>query len=292
MTDLGGRTCLVTGASSGIGEETALGMARLGARVILVGRSRERGERALARVRTESGNDRVELRLADLASLTEIRRLAAEVVETCPRLHVLVNNAGIVNLRRTTSIDGFETMFAVNHLAYFLLTNLLLERLIASAPARVVNVASEAHRFGTLEIDDLQSERSYGAMRSYGRTKFANILFTYELARRLDGTGVTAHCVHPGAVATRLGHNNGLLGRVVTGLLRPFFRSPAGGAAPSLHAATADELEGVTGRYFSARGEIRSAPATYDPALARQLWERSAALTGLSQGRLPGLQEA
>ncbi len=291
MTDLEGRTCLVTGASSGIGEETALGMARLGARVILVGRSRERGERALARVRTESGNDRVELRLADLASLTEIRRLAAEVVETCPRLHVLVNNAGIVNLRRTTSIDGFETMFAVNHLAYFLLTNLLLERLIASAPARVVNVASEAHRFGTLEIDDLQSERSYGAMRSYGRTKFANILFTYELARRLDGTGVTAHCVHPGAVATRLGHNNGLLGRVVTGLLRPFFRSPAGGAAPSLHAATAEELEGVTGRYFSARGEIRSAPATYDTTLARQLWERSAALTGLGPSSSPGLQD-
>ena len=292
MTDLGGRTCLVTGASSGIGEETALGMARLGARVILVGRSRERGERALARVRTESGNDRVELRLADLASLTEIRRLAAEVVETCPRLHVLVNNAGIVNLRRTTSIDGFETMFAVNHLAYFLLTNLLLERLIASAPARVVNVASEAHRFGTLEIDDLQSERSYGAMRSYGRTKFANILFTYEFARRLEGTGVTAHCVHPGAVATRLGRNNGLLGRVVTGLLRRFFRSPARGAAPSLHAATAEELEGVTGRYFSARGEIRSAPANYDPTLARQLWERSAALTGLGQECLPGLQDA
>ncbi len=292
MTSLAGRTCLVTGATSGIGEETALGLARLGARVILVGRSRERGERALARIRAESGNDAVDLRLADLASLTEIRRLAAEVLETCPRLHVLVNNAGVVNLRRTTSIDGFETMFAVNHLAYFLLTNLLLERLIASAPARVVNVASEAHRFGTLEIDDLQSERSYGAMRSYGRTKFANILFTYELARRLDGTGVTAHCVHPGAVATRLGHNNGLLGRVVTGLLRPFFRSPARGAAPSLHAATAEELEGVTGRYFSARGEIRSAPATYDLALARQLWERSAALTGLGQGRLPGLQGA
>jgi NAD(P)-dependent dehydrogenase (short-subunit alcohol dehydrogenase family) len=261
MTDLAGRTCLVTGASSGIGEETALGLARLGARVILVGRSRERGERALARIRAESGNDAVELRLADLASLSEIRRLAAEVLETCPRLHVLVNNAGVVNLRRSTSVDGFETMFAVNHLACFLLTNLLLARLIASAPARVVTVASEAHRFGTLEIDDLQSERSYGAMRSYGRTKSANILFTYELARRLEGTGVTAHCVHPGAVATRLGHNNGVLGRVVTGLLRPFFRSPARGAGPSLHAATAVQLEGVTGRYLSSRGEIRSADA-------------------------------
>jgi NAD(P)-dependent dehydrogenase (short-subunit alcohol dehydrogenase family) len=281
MTDLAGRTCLVTGASSGIGEETALGLARLGARVILVGRSRERGERALARIRAESGNDAVELRLADLASLSEIRRLAAEVLETCPRLHVLVNNAGVVNLRRSTSVDGFESMFAVNHLACFLLTNLLLDRLIASAPARVVTVASEAHRFGTLEIDDLQSERSYGAMRSYGRTKSANILFTYELARRLKGTGVTAHCVHPGAVATRLGHNNGVLGRLVTGLLRPFFRSPARGAGPSLHAATAVQLEGVTGRYLSSRGEIRSADATHDPTLAKQLWERSAALTGL-----------
>jgi retinol dehydrogenase-14 len=281
MTDLAGRTCLVTGASSGIGEETALGLARLGARVILVGRNRERGERALARVRAESGNAAVELRLADLASLSEVRRLAGEVLETCPRLHLLVNNAGVVNLRRSTSVDGFETMFAVNHLACFLLTNLLLERLIASAPARVVNVASEAHRFGTLEIDDLQSERSYGAMRSYGRSKCANILFTYELAKRLEGTGVTAHCVHPGAVATRLGHNNGVLGRLVTGLLRPFFRSPARGAGPSLHAATAEELEGVTGRYFSSRGEIRSAASTYDPTLAKQLWERSTALTGL-----------
>ncbi len=292
MTDLTGRTCLVTGATSGIGEETALGLARLGARVILVGRSRERGERALARVRAESGNAAVELRLADLASLTEIRRLAAEVLESCPQLHVLVNNAGIVNLRRTTSVDGFESRFAVNHLAYFLLTNLLLERLIASAPARVVNVASEAHRFGTLEIDDLQSERRFGAMRSYGRSKFANILFTYELARQLEGTGVSTHCVHPGAVATGLGRNNGMLSRLLTGLLRPFFRTPARGAAPSLHAATAQELEGLTGRYFSARGEIRSAPATYDPSLARQLWDRSAALTGLGPGRLPGLQDA
>ena len=281
MADLTGRTCLVTGATSGIGEETALGLARRGARVLIVGRSRERGERSLARVRAESGNDTVELLLADLASLSEIRQLAREVLEACPQLHVLVNNAALVTLRRTTSVDGFETMFAVNHLAYFALTNLLLERLVASAPARIVNVASNAHRFGRIDLDDLQSERRFGAMRSYGRTKFANILFTTELARRLEGTGVTANCLHPGGVATRLGRDNGLLGRVATRLLKPFLLTPARGAATSLHLATAPELEAVSGRYFAKRREAQPSPGAQDPALARRLWELSAELTGL-----------
>jgi NAD(P)-dependent dehydrogenase (short-subunit alcohol dehydrogenase family) len=284
MADLAGRTCLVTGATSGIGEETALGLARRGARVVIVGRSRQRGERSLARICAESGNDAARLLLADLASLAEIRRLAQQVLEACPRLQLLVNNAALVTLRRTTTVDGFETMFAVNHLAYFALTNLLLERLVASAPARIVSVASNAHRYGRIDLDDLQSERRFGPMHSYGRTKFANILFTTELARRLEGTGVTANCLHPGGVATRLGRDNGLLGRLATGLLKPFLLSPARGAACSLHLATAPELEGVSGRYFAKLRETRPSPGAQDPELARRLWQLSAELTGLGTG--------
>jgi len=284
MADLAGRTAIVTGATSGIGEETALGLAKLGARVVIVGRNPERGARALARVRDESQNREVELRLADLASLAEIRRLAAELLEACPRIHLLVNNAGVVNLQRTTTVDGFEATFAVNHLAYFALTNLLLERILASAPARIVNVASDAHRFGEIDLDDLQSERGYRALRVYGRSKFANILFTCELARRLEGSGVTANCVHPGAVATRLGKNNGGLGRAVTALLAPFILSPARGAATTLYAASSPALEGVSGRYLARQREARPRPATQDPELAGRLWRASAALTGIGAG--------
>jgi NAD(P)-dependent dehydrogenase (short-subunit alcohol dehydrogenase family) len=281
VPDLAGRSCLVTGATSGIGEQTALGLARAGARVLVVGRSRERGAAAVARIRAQSANPQVELLLADLSSLAELRRLAGQVLASCPALHVLVNNAGLVNLRRETTVDGFEAMFATNHLAYFLLTLLLLPRLRESAPARIVNVASEAHRFGALDLDDLQSERRFGAMRSYGRTKSANILFTRELARRLEGSGVTANCVHPGAVATRLGKNNGWLGRAVTALLSPFFLTPAQGARCSLFAATAPQLAATSGRYFVKEREVEPAPAARDPELARRLWERSAALCGL-----------
>ncbi len=277
---LDGRTCVVTGASSGIGEETALGLARLGARVLLVCRSRERGERSRERIRAATGSDAVELALADLASLAEIRRLADALLERCPQIQLLVNNAGVFSLRRTTTIDGFETTFAVNQLAYFLLTRLLLERIVASAPARIVNVASEAHRLGALDPDDLQSERGFRPMRVYGRSKSANILFTLELARRLEGTGVTANAVHPGAVATRLGHQNlpAPLRRAAALLLRPFMRSPARGAETSLYVATAPELAGVSGRYFADARQRAPAAAARDPELARRLWELCAEL--------------
>ncbi len=281
MASLAGRTCLVTGATSGIGLETAFGLVRLGARVLLVGRSRERGNEALQRVRAEDGPGTAELLLADLASLDEVRRLADAVLEAAPALHLLVNNAGVVNLRRTTTRDGFETMFAVNHLAHFLLTLRLLDRLRESAPSRIVHVASDAHRFGVLDIDDLQSERRYGAMKSYGRSKFANILFSDELARRLEGSGVTSNSLHPGAVATRLGKNNGWLGELATGLLRPFFLTPEQGARTTLHVATEPTLEKTSGRYFARQKEARPSAATRNPELGRQLWERSAALCGL-----------
>ncbi|MDJ0847329.1 MAG: SDR family oxidoreductase [Myxococcota bacterium] len=281
MASLAGRTCLVTGATSGIGLETALGLVRLGARVLLVGRSRERGNEALQRVRAEDGPGTAELLLADLASLDEVRRLADAVLEAAPALHLLVNNAGVVNLRRTTTRDGFETMFAVNHLAHFLLTLRLLDRLRESAPSRIVHVASDAHRFGVLDIDDLQSERRYGAMKSYGRSKFANILFSDELARRLEGSGVTSNSLHPGAVATRLGKNNGWFGELATSLLRPFFLTPEQGARTTLHVATDPALEAVSGRYFARQREARPSAATRNPELAGQLWERSLALCGL-----------
>ena len=259
MQNLTGRTCLVTGGSSGIGEETALGLARCGARVLA----------------SRSGNPAIELLLADLASLAEIRRLAAEVERRCDALHVLVNNAGVVNLSRTTTVDGFETTFAVNHLAYFLLTQLLLPLLERSAPARIVNVASDAHKFGRLDLDDLQSERSYRSMRVYGASKTANLLFTFELARRLAGSEVTVNALHPGAVATRLGHNNGRLARVATGLLKLIFLTPEQGAANSLHVATAPELEAVSGRYFVKLRECEPATHARDPIAARRLWEAS-----------------
>jgi len=279
--NLEGRTCLVTGATSGIGEETAVGLARCGARVILVARSRERGEASVARVKARTGNTAVEVLLADLASQEETRQLARQVLERCPSLHVLVNNAAVVHLRRETTVDGCEMTFAVNHLAAFLLTRLLLDHLIASRPARIVNVASNGHKFGRLDFDDLESEKKYSWMRVYGTSKLANVLFTYELGRRLEGTGVTANCLHPGAVSTRLGMNNGRLGRIVIPLLRPFFLTPEAGAKTSIYLASSDEVENVSGKYFVKCRPTSSSPDSYDEPLARRLWEKSSQLTGL-----------
>jgi NAD(P)-dependent dehydrogenase (short-subunit alcohol dehydrogenase family) len=275
------RTCIVTGASSGIGRETALALARTGARLGLVCRDPARGEAARTAIASESGNADVRLFLADLAVQAEVRRVARELADAYPTIHVLVNNAGVVNLRYAETPDGIEMTFAVNHLAYFLLTQLLLGRLRASAPARIVNVASDAHKIGRLDLDDLGHRKRYRAMRVYGTSKLANILFTYELARRLAGTGVTVNCVHPGAVATRLGHNNGRIAAALARALGVFFRTPADGAATSIWAATAPELEAVTGRYFANRREARSSRASYDDGLARRLWDASERLTAL-----------
>jgi retinol dehydrogenase-12 len=279
---LDGRVCIVTGATSGIGQETALGLAREGGHLALVARSRERAEATLAALRREVPGTVGDIFLADLASQDEIRRVAAELLDRHPEIHLLVNNAGIVQLRRETTPDGLEATFAVNHLAYFLLTHLLLDRLRSSAPARIVNVASDAHRFGPLDLDDLQSEREYKGMRVYGRSKTANILFTRELARRLAGTGVTVYCLHPGAVATRLGHQHGWWARLVTGVLRPFFRSPAKGAETSIHLSTAPLLGDVSGEYWKDLRAIDPAPHAVDDDAARRLWAESERLCGLS----------
>ncbi len=253
----------------------------MGATLYLVCRDRQRGEATAGEIRNQTGNDSVHLLLADLSSQQAIRQLATEFLATGAPLHVLVNNAGVVNLRRTLTVDGIETVFAVNHLAYFLLTHLLLDRIKASAPARIVNVSSDVHRSATVNFDDLGGERRYRAMRVYGQSKLANILFTIELARRLEGTGVTVNALHPGAVATGLGKNNGIFARGVIALLRPFFRTPEQGAATTIYLASSPAVDGISGKYFVDCRERRPSRAALDEAAARRLWEISARMTGI-----------
>jgi len=276
-----GKVCVLTGGTSGIGRETAAALAGLGARLALVCRDRRRGEETAAEIAARTGSRDVVLHLADLSSQRDLRRVADELLASHPEIHLLVNNAGIVNLRRSLTVDGIESVFATNHLAYFHLTLRLLDRLRASAPARIVNVASEAHRWGHIDLDDLGNARRYRAMPVYGQSKVANILFTYELARRLAGSGVTVNCLHPGAVATRLGHNNGAIARALTRVLKPFFRTPAQGAETSIWLATSPEVEGVSGQYYVGRAAKRSSEASYDEVTARRLWDASLQLTGL-----------
>ena len=275
-----GKTVVITGASTGIGRATALALAKQGAHLILAGRTPERCEEALAAVKAAGGDD-AEMLQADLASLAGIRKLADEVLARCDRLDVLVNNAGITLMKRTTTVDGFETTFAVNHLAYFLLTGLLLPLLRKSAPARIVSVASDAHRFGQIDLDDLQNEKRYRGLRAYGQSKGANILWNLELARRLDGSGVTANCLHPGGVRTNLGRGNGVILDVVHRVLTAIAKSPEQGAQTSIWLASSPGVEGVSGRYYANRKEKRSAAWASDPHSARRLWEISEELTGL-----------
>jgi NAD(P)-dependent dehydrogenase (short-subunit alcohol dehydrogenase family) len=274
---------MVTGANSGIGKETALGLSRMGATVVMVCRDQGRGEAALSEIAARSNSQHVELMIADLSSQRSIRRLATEYREKHDRLHVLVNNAGRIIGKRTVTDDGLETTFALNHLGYFLLTVSLLDLLKAGAPARVVNVASSSHYSAHIEFSDLQSERSYRGFRGYGRSKLANILFTFELARRLEGTNVTANCVQPGTVRTRLGHDaGGLLGLGIR-LYRPFMGSAKKGAETPIFLASSPEVEAVNGRYFSDKRQIRSSRESRDETVARRLWEVSLELTSSSE---------
>jgi NAD(P)-dependent dehydrogenase (short-subunit alcohol dehydrogenase family) len=276
-----GRTCLITGATSGIGKATSLALAEQGATLVLVGRDRARAEATAAEIGAATGNRDVTVLLADLAVQREVRRVAGEFLATTRPLHVLINNAGAVNLRRTLTTDDIESTLAVNHLAPFLLTNLLLDRLRQSAPARIITVASEAHRFGALDFDDLGNARRYRALRVYGQSKLANILFSNELARRLADSAVTANSLHPGAVATGLGKNNGAWARAVIALLRPFFRSPQRGAATTIYLASSPAVDGVTGQYFVNCRARRPSRAARDLTAARRLWDASAAMTRL-----------
>jgi len=280
---MAGRTVLVTGGTNGIGKATAAGLAALGARVAITGRDPGRAETAAAEIRADGGPP-VEVFVADMSAQAEVRRLASDVLAALPRLDVLVNNVGgFWNTRRVT-VDGLEHMFALNHLAPFLLTHLLIDRLIESAPARVVTVSSDAQRMGRIDFADLQGERSWSGQRAYNQSKLANVLFTYELARRLRGTGVTATVLHPGLVRTGFGAEDpGRIQRMITPFMG-LMKSPEQGARTSIHLASAPEVEGITGQFFANRKPRRSSRRSYDEADALRLWEVSAGLVGLDTG--------
>jgi NAD(P)-dependent dehydrogenase (short-subunit alcohol dehydrogenase family) len=272
---------VVTGASTGIGRATALALARTGASVGLVCRGREHGDAIRSAIERTSGNFDVRLLVADLSSQRAIRGLAAEIARRFDRVDVLINNAGLFNPQRRITEDGLEETFAVNHLACFLLTNLLRQQLEASAPARVVNVASDLHERGYIDFSDLQLERGYTAMRAYCASKLANVLFTFALARRLQERGVAANCLHPGWVRSDILRHTSSRKRVLT---RLFARSPRVAARDLVEVATSAEFAGVSGRYFVKCREAPSSTMARDEALQEHLWEVSARLSGLGQG--------
>src|SRR5437763_2948291 len=268
-----GKICMVTGANSGIGKATALALAQMGATVVMVCRDRARGEEAQREITTQSRNSAVDLLLADLSSQQSIRQLVETFQHHYTHLHVLINNAGATFPgRRRETVDGLEMTFAVNYLAPFLLTNLLLDVLKASAPARIVNVSSASHKSGYIQMDDLQGEKHNRSMRAYPQSKLAIVLFTYELARRLQGTGVTANCLDPGFVATNIGQTGASLPvRLLIKLIGSFGTSPEKGAKTSIYLASSPEVEGITGKYFVKSLPKRSAAISYDESLQRQL---------------------
>jgi NAD(P)-dependent dehydrogenase (short-subunit alcohol dehydrogenase family) len=278
-----GKICLITGATSGIGLESARALARQGATVVLSGRDQGRGEAALAEVRRTVPDAKLDLMLADLTSLASVRKLAQDFQARYSRLDVLLNNAGLILDRRKVTTDGFEATFATNHLAHFLLTNLLLDMLKSSGTARVVNVSSEGHRFVSLGfLDDLQAERgSYSGTTVYSSSKLANILFSRALAKRLTGTKVTSNSLHPGVVRTGFGHNSEGFFKHLVKLASPFMLSAEGGARTSVYLASSPEVEGVTAKYFARCKVARESKAAQDDAAAERLWQKSVELTGV-----------
>ena len=274
------QVAVVTGANSGIGLYTALGLARAGMRVVMAGRDRARTEAARRFVTERSGSDRVVTALADFSRLSEVRRLADEILAVDSRLDLLVNNAGLMSPKYRFSFDGFELTFAVNHLAPFLLTNLLLDRLKASAPARIITVASEGHRGYRLNLTQLAQPQDWGTLRAYGRSKLCNILFTRELGARLDGSGVVATCLHPGVVATAIGQRGGPT-ELIWRLIKPFMMSAEKGAETSLFLATVPDPTPFHRGYVIGKSLARPDPMALDSGLAFRLWEESARLAGL-----------
>jgi NAD(P)-dependent dehydrogenase (short-subunit alcohol dehydrogenase family) len=276
-----GKTCLITGSTNGIGKSAALALAKMGATVVITGRDATRTAQVVQEIRASSGNHRVDSFLADLSSQNEVRRLADEFRGKYQDLHVLLNNAGAAFMKRQLSADGIEMTFALNHLAPFLLTNLLLDRLKASAPARIINVSSGAHTSGKIEFDNLQGERTYG-FGTYPNAKLATILYTVELARRLEGTGVTVNALHPGLTATGFGKNNGRVMAALVSIFAPLFmRSPARGAETSIYLSSSASVDGITGKYFYDSQAIPAAVQAADMVVARKLWDVSAEMVQL-----------
>jgi len=281
--NMSGKICLVTGATNGIGKAAAQALAQIGATVVIVGRNAPKTAQLVEEIRATSGNQNVDSMLADLSSQQDIRRLATEFNSKYSQLHVLLNNAGGTFTTRQLSVDGIEKTFALNHLAYFLLTNLLLDTIKASAPARIINVSSDAHSGGNIDFDNLQGERSYSSFEPYGNSKLANILFTSELARRLEGTGVTVNALHPGLTSTGFGKNNpGFFMKIMGAVIPLVARSPEKGAETSIYLASSPEVQSTTGKYFVDCTVTQPAPQAADSAVARKLWDISAEMVHLA----------
>src|SRR2546426_10883237 len=274
-----GKVCLITGANSGIGKATALGLARLDATVVIVSRDKDKGEAALLEIRTRSGNKSVDAMVADLSSQDSVRELAHDFKARYKKLHVLINNAGVFLPKRVPTVDGLEATFATNHLGHFLLTNLLLDVLKASAPSRIINITSSAHRGTEMEFEDLQGEKKYSGFHAYSQSKLANVLFTYQLAKLLEGTGVTVNCLHPGVVRTGFGKDMGGLFSIGVKLAGPFMMRPAKSAQALVYMASAPELEKVSGKHFAKGKEKGSSRESHDTHAAERLWQVSEELT-------------
>jgi len=278
-----GKTVVITGGTSGIGEVAALNLAGQGARIVLIARDSARGEATLAKLRQANPSAQHAAHYGDLSVIADMKRVAQAVASSEARIDVLINNAGAVFLARKVSADGLEMTFATNHMAYFVVTNILLDRLKATPGARIVSTASDAHKSGKLDFDDLQSEKSYSSFRVYGTSKLCNILFTRELARRLDGTGVTANCLHPGFVGTRFGQNNAsniFLKLLARGIMA-FGLSPEEGAKTIIHLASSPDVATISGEYFYKCKVEEPTQAAQDDAAARRLWEVSSKLSGV-----------
>ena len=274
-----GKICIITGANSGIGKATAIGLAKMNATIVMICRSKERGEEAQKEIIELTGNKKVDLLLCDLSSQESIRKFVSEFKSKYQKLHILINNAGVMLSKRGISVDGFEMNFAVNHLAPFLLTNLLLDELKKSAPSRIINVSSAAHRMAKMNFDDLQSEkRKYRLMKIYGASKLALMLFSYELSRKLEGTSVTINTLHPGVVNTNLGQDQSSFSK---GFAKLFFKKPEKGAETSIYLASSQEVDGITGKYFAKKQQKQSSEESYNEDYAKRLWELSTEMTKL-----------
>lgn len=279
---MNGKVCLVTGSNSGIGKETALALAEMGANVVMVVRNKERSEDARLEIIEKSGNDSVDLLICDLCSMNTIRNLALEFKKKYDHLDVLVNNAGAVFNKRQVTVEGFEMTLAVNYLAPFLLTHELLPLLKESSPSRVINLSSGLHKSAKLDLDDLQSESSYKSMNVYRNAKLMVIMHTYELARRLKDTGVTVNVVLPGFVATNLGRNTGsVMSRIMFGMMKPFQLSAKEGAETSVYVSSSPDVEGITGKCFAKKEVVETSEISYDIKLQKQLWDATTSLLGL-----------
>lgn len=273
---------VITGANSGMGKATSVELAKTGAIVVMACRNKSKGEEAVREVIELTGNSSVKLMICDLGSLKSIENFCTEFKKRFQRLDVLVNNAGVVLPGRHQTFDGYELQFGVNHLGHFLLTNMLLDLIIKSAPARIINVSSGAHKIGKIHFEDINLNKKYTVWRAYAQSKLANILFTYELADRLKDKGVTVNCLHPGAVATAMGIDRDTgFGTFITRMLKPFFQTPERGAQTAVYLATSHDMDGLTGKYFYQRKALPSSKRSYDKELAKRLWELSEKLTGI-----------